>query len=161
MNEEQNNALSHDKVRELGELMLEYPQVHIPMEHTLHAGVYTRTVFIPKGVLVTGVKVRKPSTMIIQGHLRITSGDGTKEFEGWNVLTLPAGRRSAGYAVEDTTVTTIIQTDATTLEEAEEQYTCEADSLQTRRRDSVRHFFSHCNRNGSRGGDDLLGSSRA
>ena len=113
--------------------MAKQPQVTLPVEHHLHAGVYSRTVFIPKGVMACGVIINRPTQLIMNGHARITSGDRVFELEGFRVLEGQPNRKQIAYAIEDTYFTMLFATDAKTVEEAETEFTDEAERLQTRK----------------------------
>lgn len=122
-----------NRVRDMEAITREMPQVPIETLHSIHAGVYTRTVTIPAGVLITGVLIRIPTTLIVQGDTTVFLGDGTTRLQGYHVLHAAANRKQAFFAHEDTNLTMIFQTSATTVEEAEEEFTEEAHTLITRR----------------------------
>lgn len=109
------------------------PQVVIPVEHHLHAGVYSRTILIPKGVAAVGVVIKRPTQLIVSGHARLSVGDKAIELEGYHVLDGDGHRKQIAYAIEDTYFTMLFATEAKTVEEAEEEFTDEADRLQTRK----------------------------
>jgi hypothetical protein len=52
--------------------------------------------------------------------------------EGYEVIPAAANRKSAYHAVTDTHVTMIFQSDAVSIEAAEDQFTDEADRLMSR-----------------------------
>ena len=109
-------------------------QMDLRIESHLHAGVYSRTVFIPKGVLAFGTLIRVPTQLIISGSVVINDGLTRRSYSGFHVLEGAAGRIQVAYAVEDTYVTMLFATDAKTVREAEDQFTDEAEMLQTRRK---------------------------
>jgi hypothetical protein len=83
-------------------------------------GMYIRTLFIPKGVLLIGHKHKKDTINILsEGHLLVK----TDMDEPWTELKAPftgvtgPGVRKIGYAVEDCTFINIIRTDKTTSKE--------------------------------------------
>ena len=89
-------------VEALGQaLEAEFPPIHIETEHHLHAGMYSRTVYVPKGAAVVGLTVKVPTQLICCGHFRITDGGVTKELRGVHILDGMAGRRAAVYALEN------------------------------------------------------------
>jgi hypothetical protein len=55
------------KVKALAAKLKELPQVRLETIHTLHDGVYTRTVLTPAGVMGAGVKIKIPTTLIVSG----------------------------------------------------------------------------------------------
>ena len=132
------------KLDALTEEMLTRPQVQVPVFHCLHGGMYARTAFTPKGTLFVGVELAKPSILVIQGDVTVQSGDKQTRFTGYNVVQGSEGRKVLGYAHEDTWATTVIVTDAKTVEEAEEAYTHEFEKLQSRGENYDSSHHSHC-----------------
>lgn len=122
------------KVRSLESLAEKQPQVPIRTEHTFHAGMYARTIYVPKGVMITGVLIKVPTLLICQGDVMIyVGGDAPLHATGYNVITAEAGRKQAFVAQGDMALTMLFPTKATTVEEAEEEFTDEADKLLSRR----------------------------
>jgi hypothetical protein len=118
-----------DIVRKLENVLLDFPQVKLDTSHVLHAGMYARTVTIPKGVVATGAFVKIPTVLIVQGHCKIYIGDNTTDLIGYKVIPASANRKQAVYACEDTSVTMIFATNANSVEEAEMEFTDEFSSL--------------------------------
>jgi len=110
----------------------ELPQSRVPLVHSLHGGVYTRTAKIPAGVTITSVLIKIPTTVILMGRLAVLSSDAAwAEFSGTHVLAGLAGRRQVMHAIEDTVVVMLFPTRATTVAEAEAEFTDEAALLQS------------------------------
>lgn len=110
------------------------PQVDIKTIHTLHAGLYVRTVLIPKGVLITGTQIKIPTVLILSGDCLVYGGPlGAMRFTGYHVLEGQAGRKQVFHAIEDTWLSMQFATSATTVEQAEEEFTDETDKLLSRR----------------------------
>lgn len=120
------------KVTQLEAFCKTLPQVDIHIDQTIHAGVYQRTAKIPAGVFITGVEIKVPTLLIVHGHCQVFTGTETRELFGYNVMHAEAGRKQAFAAIEDTHITMIFSTDAQTVEAAEEEFTDDAASLQTR-----------------------------
>ncbi len=116
-----------DTVRRLEAAALEHPQVSIAVDHFLHAGLYSRTVLVPAGVMIT-----VPTLLIVRGDTTVYVGDGTMRLEGYHVVRADAGRKQAFVAHGDTHLTMIFPTQAATVEEAEREFTNEVDKLQSR-----------------------------
>lgn len=114
------------------ELQRSCPSAEIRTEHHLHAGVYSRTIYVPAGVAVVGLTVRVPTQLIACGHFQLTDGGRTQELRGYHVLDGGAGRRAAVLALEDSAFTMLFATDAGTVEEAENEFTNEPERLLTR-----------------------------
>lgn len=122
-----------DRVRELESVMLTMPQAELPTTQVLHAGMYARNMFVKAGVTVTGAFMKCPTILIISGHMLVYIGSETVEFKGYHIIPAGANRKQAGYAVEDTNVTMLFPSKATTMAEAEEEFTDEAEKLITRK----------------------------
>lgn len=121
------------KVYALENYILQLPQIDLVHTHTLHGGVYTRTVFLPAGSVITGALIKVPTTLIISGDVIAYFGDTTLDVKGYKVLSTEAGRKTAFAAIGDTLLAMIFKTDAKTIEEAEECFTDECDRLMTRK----------------------------
>lgn len=126
-----------DKVRKLESAILETPQVNIPIEHVLHAGVYARTVMVPAGVVITGALIKIPTVLVISGNAKVFIGDETIEIKGQHVIPASAGRKQAFLAIEDTSITMIFQTDAKTVQDAEKEFTDEFDRLTSNKSETI------------------------
>jgi len=124
-----------ERVRMLESQLAELPQVEIDTHHSLHGGMYARTITIPAGVALTGALMRVATLLIISGDADIFIGSKVIRFTGYNVLQAAAGRKQAFYAHKDTQVTAIFPTSAKTVEEAEDQLTEEASQLLSRKQD--------------------------
>jgi hypothetical protein len=121
------------KVRELESQMMHEPQVPIETSHDFHAGVYARTIMIPRGVALTGALIKIPTLLIIQGNCMVTNGEHSNLIAGYKVIAAPVNRKTAYYAYDDTHITMLFATNATDIEEAEHEFTNEADQLLSRR----------------------------
>lgn len=121
-------------VTALERLALELPQVPIHTTHVLHAGLYSRTIKIPAGVVLTGALIKIPTMVIVSGDAIVSSG-GAEGLRVTGTMALPAsaGRKQVFAAYHDTTVTMIFPTKAKTIEEAEAEFTDEAELLFSRR----------------------------
>ena len=125
------------KVRELETAMATLPdQCAIKTDHLLHAGMYFRTVHIPANTLVAGALIKIDTAVIVSGDVTVFVDGEPMLLMGYNVLPASAGRKQAAFAHTDTDYTMIFATSATTVEEAEEEFTDEAENLGSRRSDS-------------------------
>jgi hypothetical protein len=112
-----------DKVKILQEEVSKLPQYEPETKHYFHAGMYCREVFRHAGVLVVG-KVHKKEHfyLIVSGTVQITDGEGNaQEVTGPHLFLSKPGTKRAVYAVTDTLAMTFHVTDATTVEDAEQQ----------------------------------------
>lgn len=129
-----------DKVRQMEAVSRQFPQVEIATRHVFHAGMYARTICIPAGVLLTGVFIRIPTLLVFSGHATVFVGSAAIELSGHHVLPASAGRKQAFLAHADTELTMLFPTAATTVEEAESQFTDEPDQLFSRHPGAVNHI---------------------
>lgn len=120
------------KVRALEDRVLQAPQVEIRIDHQLHAGVYSRTAFVPGGVVMTGAEITIDTQLIIVGDVTVYRGDSAVRLSGFNLLLADAGRKTAFLAHEDTAITMLFATNATSVEDAENEFTNEVHRLQSR-----------------------------
>lgn len=109
------------------------PQVALHTHHTLHGGVYTRTVRIPAGVIIVGALIKIPTTVIVSGDCLVTTDGEIMGLDGYGVLRASAGRKQVFRALTNTYLTMLFRTDAQTVEDAEAEFTDEAESLLSRR----------------------------
>ncbi|WP_240905391.1 hypothetical protein [Bordetella hinzii] len=117
----------------VAELHLREPQPVILTHHVLHGGVYARTMMIHAGQQITTTLIKVPTVLTICGDCEVLAGDGdTYHVQGYQVLAASAGRKQAYIAHADTFITMAFATSAKTIEEAEAQFTDEADSLMSR-----------------------------
>lgn len=130
----QSTARGIEFVSRVEEIALSVPQVEITTYHVIHAGIYSRTICIPKGVVLTGALIKVPTTLVINGRAWLLVGDAKEVlFCGYRVFAAAAGRKVGYIAEEDTWVTMSFKTNTKTVEEAENEFSDEADRLFSRR----------------------------
>lgn len=123
-----------EAVRALERHSLEHVEQVLPVTHHLiHAGMYHRTILVPKGMTLTGAHIKLATTIIISGNASMYADAGAINFVGYNVRAGMPGRKAAFHAHEDTHLTMIFPTKARTVAEAEEEFTDEAHRLFSRR----------------------------
>lgn len=113
--------------------VLSIPQVEMPTQHTLHAGVYYRTIRLPKDTVLVSAHIVVPTTLILCGDVTVSVGGEAWRVQGYHVLPAEADRKVAYLAHEDTMMTMAFATNAETVQEAEELFTDEASRLMSRR----------------------------
>lgn len=149
-----------DRVYALGEAFRNAPgEVHLDIEQHLHAGVYSRTVFQPAGVVCAAVLIRIPTQLVVCGKARIYCDGGFIDVEGYRVLEGMAGRQIIVYTLEDTWGTMFFATRAKTFEEAEQEFAGdEYRLLSTQEKADVgSNHGDRCKRIGYGGFGDLFG----
>lgn len=112
--------------------MSEMPQEDISTHHVIHAGIYTRTIKIRQGMAIVGVLVKIPTTLVVNGDVTFNSGSKPVRLTGHHVIPASAYRKQAFIAHEDTYLSMSFATDAKSIEEAEEQFTDEFETLISR-----------------------------
>lgn len=121
-------------VAAMEKVILSLPQVKIHTWHLLHAGIYARTILIPKDIVLTGALIKIHTVLTISGDVLVNRGDAEGiRIIGVQILPAFAGRKQAFVAYEDTTVSMAFPTKAKTIEEAEAQFTDDTDLLFSRR----------------------------
>lgn len=113
----------------------QHEQVRVPLVHTLHGGIYTRTARMPQGTLVTSVLIKIQTTLIVFGDfsvLRVESGEEFWDrYTGCQVFVADAGRRMVYACHSDTTMSMAFPTKAATVDAAEREFTDEIEHLQS------------------------------
>lgn len=121
------------RVRNLEAWTLMQPQPKIVTTHVLHGGMYFRTCVIPAGHYIVGALIKLPTVLILSGHVRIFTGEAAIETEGYHVLPAAAHRKSAFAALAETHLTMAFPTAATSVDEAEREFTDEHEALLSRK----------------------------
>jgi hypothetical protein len=125
-------ARTVDQVRLFENVTRQCPQINVQTEHTLHAGMYARTIRVPAGMVLTGVLIKIPTTVIVHGICRVFTGDRFLNLAGYHVIAASAGRKQIFITQTDTAITMIFPSTAQTVEQAESEFTDEAHLLMSR-----------------------------
>ena len=129
-----------NSVCKLEDITLSCPQVDIHTHHTIHAGIYARTIMVPAGVVLTGAPIRLATILILNGHTKIFTGEDTIELRGYHVIAASANRKQAVLAIEDTYFTMLFPTSVKTVKEAEDEFTDEPERLISRLNPDLNHI---------------------
>lgn len=121
-----------DLVRELEQFVLTLPQQQVDTHHVIHGGMYARTILVSANTVLVGALINVPTMLIINGSVRVTIGDEIVFLDGHHVLAASKHRKQAFVALEDTWLTMVFATKAQTVEEAEDEFTDEAERLMSR-----------------------------
>ena len=105
-------------------------------QHTIHSGIYSRTLFMPKGSVVAGVIIKVATTLILSGKMAVYIGDEVIHIDGYNVIPTMGNRKQVVYAIEDSYATLLFKTNSKTVDEAEQEMTDEYERLMSRCVDS-------------------------
>lgn len=126
-----------EKIFELETLSLEHcEQVEIPTEHLIHAGMYARTITMPKGIVLTGALMKLATVLIVTGNAAVLAGEDWIELRGYNVIPASAGRKQVFLSRSPVIITMLFPTQAGTVEEAEAEITDQAEQLMSRWQDA-------------------------
>lgn len=123
-----------DVTRIVESMMKETPQFDLETTHSLFAGIYSRTVRLPAGVMITGALIKIPTVLTIVGDVTLTIGDHVEDVKGFRLFECSPGRKQIMYAKAESYVTMSFASNAKTVEEAEEQFTDEYENLMSRRK---------------------------
>ena len=102
-------------------VMRQMPQVTIEPTHAFAHGLYSRSILIPKGTLLTG-KVHKQDDLqiMVYGDCAVKTELGEKRLQGFHMFPSKAGYKQIGLAHEDTLWVTVHATTETDLDRLEE-----------------------------------------
>lgn len=112
-----------DKVMRAESLMLQRPQVDLPVEHLFAKGVYARELFIKKDTYLTG-KIHKYSQLniLLAGDISVLTENGIERVKPPFRVVSPAGTKRIAYAHEDSIWLTVHGTEETDLEKIEQKF---------------------------------------
>lgn len=123
-----NRLATRDAIAKRKDEMLASPHlVDLPFTESLAGGLYTRTVFIPKGCELVGKIHRKPCANIVaKGDITIMTETGILRVQAGYSVTSPAGIQKTGFAHEDTIFINVFRTDVTDIDQVEKDLICES-----------------------------------
>lgn len=93
-----------DAVKRYEDMLIQLPQLDMPVEHFFGDGVYVRKLILPKGACATG-RIHKYDhvSIVVSGDMTIwTEESGVHRVTGHSVVEVKAGMKRAGVAHEDT-----------------------------------------------------------
>lgn len=88
----------------LESMLLEHEQPEIPVTHRFHGDMYMREITLKKDTLLTG-RIHKFNhfDIMLSGRIVVSTDNGeVKELSGLNIMNGKAGKKRAGYVLEDT-----------------------------------------------------------
>lgn len=124
------------KVDALAEFSRQFPQEEIETHHVIHGGMYARTISIKAGDMLTGALVKIPTILVINGDVTVFADNESFRLTGFHVLPASANRKQAFIAHADTAMTMVFASGATTVHDAENEFTDEAHRLMSRNEDA-------------------------
>jgi hypothetical protein len=108
-------------------------QQEVLTQHVIHGGMYARTVLLPADMVLTGALIKLATIVIVKGDCSVWSDGVVTHLKGYNILPASAGRKQIFVSNEDTHITMIFPTQAQSVEEAELEFTDQADDLASRK----------------------------
>lgn len=120
-----------DRVVALEAAMHESPdQIQIVPRHLFAQGLYVREVTLPEGSTAVGYTHKQEHVCIVsKGRCLVMTETGVVEFRAPCTIIVPAGRKNAVHALEETVWTTVHATDCTDVAELEMMLTDAAQPL--------------------------------
>jgi hypothetical protein len=92
------------------------------VEHYQIDGVYVRSLFIPKDMVLTGkIHNHEHIAILAQGTIRVHNGEGFKEISAPCTWIEKAGVKRLGYALTDCTFINVIRTDLKNIADIENE----------------------------------------
>lgn len=120
----------------LEELLIGNEPFDLPTQHVIHAGMYARTVAMPAEMVLTGALIKRATLVIVSGSAGVLVGEEWLRLEGLNVIPASAGRKQVFVSYSPVTITMVFPTMARTVEDAEREFTDDADRLLSRRQNA-------------------------
>lgn len=92
-----------EKIETLESEWKKLPQVEIPVVHRYSGGIYAREIIIPADTLLTG-RIYKDDhfDVMVYGDVTVSSDDGLKRLQGFNIFPSKQGKKRAGYTHSET-----------------------------------------------------------
>ena len=116
-------------VARLAEACKPLPQIPLVTQHLFHAGMYSRTIILPKNTALTGVLIKRSTVVTIAGDVSVFAGGEAFRVTGYKVIPASANRKQAYLSFAETAITMCFATSAKTVEEAEMEFTDEFSEL--------------------------------
>lgn len=110
--------------------------VDVPTQHVIHAGMYARTIVMPKEMVLVGSLLKLATLVIVTGSAAVLAGEEWLELEGYNVIPASSGRKQVFVSRSPVIITMMFPTRARTVADAEAEFTDEAAALLSRRQDA-------------------------
>ena len=122
-----------DKIEAFNELLQQFHQEYLPVQHLVHGGMYARTIRVKAGMYAVGAMLNHDNISVMVGDCTCSTNDGMMRLTGFNVVPASAGVKRVGYFHSDTDWTMImrIPDGMRDVDEIEQYITCEYQKIQT------------------------------
>lgn len=102
------NLIDTDKVIAAETEMKLFPQVDLRVEHHFSFGVYSRTVYIPKGIALVGhIHKYENLNILVKGRMSVSINGQMQMIEAPLTVVSPPGTKRIAWALEDSIWMTI------------------------------------------------------
>lgn len=109
------------------------PQIRIVTNHTIHVGIYTRSIAVPvdcpNDTTIVGALTKIATNLIIIGDSSVYIGDEFVRIRGYAELPAKAYRKQVFVCHRPTIISMYFRTDHTSIRECEKQFTDEYELL--------------------------------
>ena len=96
------NTISFEKVLAAEREMKLQPQVELRVEHHFSFGVYARTLYVPKGIALTGhIHKYENLNVLVKGRMAVPIDGRMQEVEAPFTIVSPPGTKRIAWALED------------------------------------------------------------
>ncbi len=117
------NTIAFEKVLAAEREMLSMPQVELRVEHDFSYGVYSRTLYIPKGVALTGhIHKYENFNILVKGKMSVLVNGQMETIEAPFKVVSPPGTKRIAWALEDCIWMTIHGTHEKNVDEIEKYF---------------------------------------
>lgn len=123
---------SIDKITRLEQALRELEHEPVTTEHIIHGGMYARTICLKAGVVLVGVLIEVPTILIVNGHIEMHIGEDNIIVDGYKVIPASKRRKQCMITLSDTFLTMVLATSCSTINDVENEFTKDADSLASR-----------------------------
>lgn len=104
-------AITRDQINAWEEIARTAPQVDLRVEHHFSFGVYSKTIYIPRGIILTGYIHKFENLNILSKGKMLVSIDNKMEIvEAPFIVVSPPNTKRIAEALEDSVWTTILGT---------------------------------------------------
>lgn len=101
-------VVTRDKINAWEALARTAPQVELRVEHQFSFGVYARTLYIPKGIILTGqIHKFENLNILLKGKLQVSIGEGMEIVKAPFSVVSPPNTKRIALALEDSVWMTI------------------------------------------------------
>jgi quercetin dioxygenase-like cupin family protein len=113
-----------EKLFAIEAVLLQMPQIEVPLRHCFGNKVYVREMTAPKGSILIGKLHKfKQVNIVVRGDISVLTEDGWKRMKSGDMFESPAGVKRALVTHEETVWTTICGTEETDIDKAENELT--------------------------------------